>query len=137
MALHEGNPTIDPYQQEHNDLFKAILNNEPYMEAERGAKSTMTAIMGRMAGWSGKLMLWDEAIESKWRLARNSRRWTSSRPSCPTPTGFINCRPRVSIIRSSPIQPATFTRQVNTRHRPQHPRGMKDSRWWCVAEPPR
>ena len=24
----------------------------------------MTAIMGRMAGWSGKLMQWDEAIAS-------------------------------------------------------------------------
>lgn len=59
------NPIVDPYQQEHNDLFKAIINNEPYMEAERGAKSTMTAIMGRMAGWSGKLVKWDEAIESK------------------------------------------------------------------------
>jgi len=59
------NPIVDPYQQEHNDLFKAIVNNEPYMEAERGAKSTMTAIMGRMAGWSGKLVKWDEAIESK------------------------------------------------------------------------
>ena len=59
------NPIVDPYQQEHNDLFKAIINNEPYNEAERGAKSTMTAIMGRMAGWSGKLVKWDEAIESK------------------------------------------------------------------------
>jgi myo-inositol 2-dehydrogenase / D-chiro-inositol 1-dehydrogenase len=58
-------PIIDPYQQEHNDLFKAILNNEPYMEAERGAKSTMTAILGRMAGWSGQLLQWDDAIKSE------------------------------------------------------------------------
>jgi predicted dehydrogenase len=59
------NPIVDPYQQEHIDLFKAILNNEPYMEAERGAKSTMTAIMGRMAGWSGQLVKWDDAIKSE------------------------------------------------------------------------
>ena len=58
-------PIIDPYQKEHNDLFKAILDNEPYMEAERGAKSTMTAIMGRMAGWSGQLLTWDDAIKSE------------------------------------------------------------------------
>ncbi len=58
-------PTVDPYQQEHNDLFKAILHNEPYMEAERGAKSTMTAIMGRMAGYSGQLITWDDAIKSE------------------------------------------------------------------------
>ncbi|HEY3899786.1 MAG TPA: Gfo/Idh/MocA family oxidoreductase [Chthoniobacter sp.] len=58
-------PIIDPYQKEHNDLFKAILDNEPYMEAERGAKSTMTAIMGRMAGWSGQLLTWDDALNSQ------------------------------------------------------------------------
>ena len=38
----------DPYQQEHDDLFDAIRNDKPYNEAERGALSSMTAILGRM-----------------------------------------------------------------------------------------
>ena len=64
------NPIIDPYQQEHIDLLNAIVNDKPYMEAERGAKSTMTAIMGRMAGYSGQLINWDDAIKSEERMAK-------------------------------------------------------------------
>ncbi|HYR59450.1 MAG TPA: Gfo/Idh/MocA family oxidoreductase [Chthoniobacteraceae bacterium] len=63
-------PIIDPYQQEHIDLIDAIVNDKPYMEAERGAKSTMTAIMGRMAGYSGQLIQWDDAIKSEERMTK-------------------------------------------------------------------
>jgi predicted dehydrogenase len=55
----------DPYQQEHDDLFDAIRNNKEYNEAERGAKSTMTAIFGRMAAYSGKQIEWKDAIGSE------------------------------------------------------------------------
>ena len=55
----------DPYQQEHDDLFAAIREDRPYNEAERGAISTMTAIFGRMATYSGKMLEWDDAINSK------------------------------------------------------------------------
>ena len=58
-------PLVNPYQQEHNDLFNAIVQDLPYNEAERGALSSMTAIMGRMAGYSGKKIEWDEALQSE------------------------------------------------------------------------
>jgi len=80
-------PTVDPYQQEHNDLFKAILNNEPYMEAERGAKSTMTAIMGRMAGWSGQLLKWDDAIASEVAFGREFKDLSGEPPILPNSEG--------------------------------------------------
>src|ERR1700733_8583065 len=48
----------DPYQQEHDDLFTAIRNNQEYSEAVYGAESTMTAILGRMAAYSGKEVDW-------------------------------------------------------------------------------
>ena len=57
-------PVVNPYQLEHDDLFNAIVNDQPYNEAERGALSCMTAIMGRMAGYSGKKIEWDEALNS-------------------------------------------------------------------------
>jgi len=57
-------PVVNPYQLEHDDLFNAIVNDQPYNEAERGALSCMTAIMGRMAGYSGKKIEWDEAHKS-------------------------------------------------------------------------
>ncbi|HTI71430.1 MAG TPA: Gfo/Idh/MocA family oxidoreductase [Candidatus Limnocylindria bacterium] len=56
---------VDPYQQEHDDLFAAIRNNLPYNEAKRGAESTMTAILGRMATYSGNELQWDDALNSK------------------------------------------------------------------------
>ena len=57
-------PRQDPYQQEHNDLFAAIRSGQPYNEAEYGALSTMTAILGRMATYSGKKIEFADAIKS-------------------------------------------------------------------------
>jgi hypothetical protein len=64
-----------PYQQEHHDLHAAIRNGTPYNEAENGAKSTMTAIMGRMATYSGKEVEWDKAINSEINLLPDHFAW--------------------------------------------------------------
>jgi len=54
-----------PYQAEHDELFAAIANREyKFWDAERGAKSTMTALLGRMATYSGQKIEWDKAINS-------------------------------------------------------------------------
>jgi myo-inositol 2-dehydrogenase / D-chiro-inositol 1-dehydrogenase len=50
---HRGKDDPNPYQTEHDILFAAIRENKPYNNAEIAAKSTMTAIMGRMATYSG------------------------------------------------------------------------------------
>ena len=55
----------DPYQQEHDDLFAAIRNDKPYSEAEYGAHSSLTAIMGRMATYCGKEITWEQALNSQ------------------------------------------------------------------------
>jgi len=62
-------PECDHYQREHDLLFDAIRNDKPYNETERCAKSCLTAIMGRMACESGKLITWDEAFASNRQLA--------------------------------------------------------------------
>jgi len=54
----------DPYQVEHDDLFDAIRNDKPYNEAEYGAHSSMTAILGRMATYSGKTVTWEQGLNS-------------------------------------------------------------------------
>jgi predicted dehydrogenase len=59
----------DPYQQEHDDMLAAIVGNQEYNEAERGALSTLSAIMGRMAAYSGKEIFWDDAMKSERRMA--------------------------------------------------------------------
>ncbi len=53
-----------PYQQEHVDLVDAIRNNTRYNEAYMGAYSSMTAVMGRMASYSGQVIKWDDAVKN-------------------------------------------------------------------------
>ena len=55
----------DPYQQEHDDLFAAIKSNTPYSEADNGAKSSLTAILGRMSTYTGKEISWEDALNSQ------------------------------------------------------------------------
>ncbi len=65
----------DAYQQEHDDLFDAIRNDQPYNEAEYGGLSTMTAILGRMCTYSGQQIEWDDALNSKVELLPKTFGW--------------------------------------------------------------
>jgi predicted dehydrogenase len=53
-----------PYQLEHDALFAAIYNNTPHHEVEAGVTATMTAILGRMATYTGRLVTRDEGFNS-------------------------------------------------------------------------
>lgn len=53
-----------PYQQEHTDLIAAIKSGERYNEAYIGAYSSFTAVMGRMASYSGQVIRWDDAVNN-------------------------------------------------------------------------
>lgn len=61
--------SANPYQVEHDRLMDAIRNDKPHNETEYGAISTMTAIMGRMASYSGQMITWEKAMKSNVRLA--------------------------------------------------------------------
>lgn len=54
----------DPYTQEHIDLIEAILNNGDLNEAKNVTDSTLTAIMGREAAYSGAEVDWDKILNS-------------------------------------------------------------------------
>ncbi len=73
----------NPYQIEHDDLFAAIRNDRPYNEAEYGAKSSMAAILGRMATYSGKVVTWDQAINSDVSLGTDAERFDAPAPIQP------------------------------------------------------
>lgn len=57
------------WAQEHVDLFAQIRKGEIPNEGDYGATSTMTSIMGRMATYTGKLLKWDQCLNSKVGLA--------------------------------------------------------------------
>ena len=59
---------MDPYLQEHINLVTAIRTNQPFNEAESVAKSTLTAIMGRMSAYSGQEVTLDQVMSSDLKL---------------------------------------------------------------------
>jgi predicted dehydrogenase len=64
-----GDPADNPYRREHQNLVDAIRNGTTLNDGYHGATSSMTAVMGRMATYSGAEVTWDEATSSKLELA--------------------------------------------------------------------
>jgi len=64
---YEANPFNNPYDQEHIHLVESIRLNKRINQAEDLALSTMVAIMGREAAYSGKVITWDEIMTSELR----------------------------------------------------------------------
>lgn len=73
---HQGEEDPNPYQVEHDKLFHSILNGGQINDAENGAKSTMSAILGRMATYSGQQISWDDALASEVRLVPDPDGWS-------------------------------------------------------------
>jgi myo-inositol 2-dehydrogenase/D-chiro-inositol 1-dehydrogenase len=73
----------DGHQQEHHDLFADLRAGKIPQEGEWGAKSTMTAIFGRMATYSGKMLDWDQCLNSE-VVASPVEKYTSFDDAPPT-----------------------------------------------------
>lgn len=65
LRLRQGE---NGHQLEHYPFFEAIRKDLDYNEVERGANSTMTGILGRMANYSGQEVRWDDAMASNQKL---------------------------------------------------------------------
>ena len=59
---YEGE-SVNPYVQEHTDLIASIRSGNPLNEGKRIAQSTMTAILGRMSGYTGRAINYSWAME--------------------------------------------------------------------------
>ncbi|MDN5200421.1 Gfo/Idh/MocA family oxidoreductase [Fulvivirgaceae bacterium BMA10] len=84
---HRGRNDPNPYQVEHDELFASIRSGGVISNAEYGAKSTMTAILGRMATYSGQVITWDEAINSKLSIMPETYAWDANPPVMPDENG--------------------------------------------------
>jgi predicted dehydrogenase len=79
----------NPYQAEHDELFEAIAKGEfKFHDAEQGAKSTMTAILGRMATYSGQAIEWEKALNSGIDLQPTTLDWNAKPQSLPNEEGL-------------------------------------------------
>jgi hypothetical protein len=54
----------NPMVQEHTDLIASIRRGEPLNEGEQVALSTLTAIGGRMAAYTGREISWKWLLEA-------------------------------------------------------------------------
>ena len=86
---HDDEKDPNPYQVEHDRLFAAIRNkNEVIADAENGAKATLSAIMGRMATYSGQVITWEQALNSPLNLVPENLTWNSAPPVLPDADGY-------------------------------------------------
>ena len=82
------NQDPNPYQVEHDKLFASIRSGGVISDAENGAKSTMTSIMGRMATYSGQMIEWDKAINSGIDIHPKVYDFNAAPPVLPNADGF-------------------------------------------------
>ncbi len=79
----------NPYVQEHYDLQQAIQKDTPIHEGWYGAISTMTAVLGRMATYSGNVVKWDELVEKgSDTFPKDTSSWDAKPPVLPDANGF-------------------------------------------------
>jgi myo-inositol 2-dehydrogenase/D-chiro-inositol 1-dehydrogenase len=78
-----GEQDNKPYVQEHTDLIAAIRAGKPYNELKGVAESTLTAIMGRMAAYTGKAVSWEQALASEESLMPAKLDWQEPLPVGP------------------------------------------------------
>lgn len=76
-------PKKDMYQQEHDELFDSIRRGEPINDGIWMAHSSLMAIMGRMAAYTGEEVTWDKALNSQDRLVPENLTWDMKLPIRP------------------------------------------------------
>lgn len=83
-------PTPNGHAQEQLDLVAALQAGEIYNEGEYGAHSTLCAILGREACYSGKVVKWDELLAKGKDLCPGIDSYTmdSTPPTMPDEKGY-------------------------------------------------
>jgi predicted dehydrogenase len=71
------------YQVEHDELFASIRTGKPLNNGEYMTRSTLLAIMGRMAAYTGKEITWDMALNSQEDLTPPAYDWKIKLPDPP------------------------------------------------------
>jgi predicted dehydrogenase len=76
-------PKNEMYQTEHDELFASIRAGKPINNGDYMARSTLLAIMGRMACYTGQVITWDMALNSKEDLTPPKYAWDVPLPVPP------------------------------------------------------
>ncbi|MGA2253785.1 MAG: Gfo/Idh/MocA family oxidoreductase [Thermoguttaceae bacterium] len=68
-------PENNIYHTEHNEMFASLRKGQPINNGEYMAKSTLLAILGRMATYTGHVITWEQAMNSKEDLSPPKYEW--------------------------------------------------------------
>ncbi len=89
LFKHDSRRDPNPYQVEHDLLFAAVAKGDyQYADVENAAKSTLTALMGRMATYSGQIIEWEDAMKSELSLMPERFAWDANPPVLPDEDGY-------------------------------------------------
>jgi myo-inositol 2-dehydrogenase/D-chiro-inositol 1-dehydrogenase len=80
-----GGGKNDMYEEEHVVLFKSIRDGKPINDGPRMNTSTMTGILGRMVGYTGGKLTYDEALNAQEDLFPKDLTLKSELPVPPVP----------------------------------------------------
>jgi predicted dehydrogenase len=80
-------PKNNHYVAEHEALFQSIRNGTPLNHGDYMTHSTMMAIAGRMATYTGKALTWDQAVNSQEDLTPEKYTWDANPPILPNDDG--------------------------------------------------
>lgn len=73
------------YDLEHEALFESIRKGSVINDGERMMLSTLVAIMGREAAYTGELITWNQMLQSSQDLAPDDLKWGDSFTPTPMP----------------------------------------------------
>jgi len=65
------------YQTEHDELFASIRSGHPINDGTRMAHTTLMAILGRMAAYTGQEVTWEQALQSQQTLVPDKLDWNT------------------------------------------------------------
>ncbi|MDB4784231.1 Gfo/Idh/MocA family oxidoreductase [Akkermansiaceae bacterium] len=88
---HRSKDKTSPYQIEHNELYRHIREDKPINNAYYTAASTMTAILGRMATYSGQEIKYSDALEKGLSIMPKSFAWDADPGPKPGKDGLYPC----------------------------------------------
>ena len=83
IAWRAGKEPCSPYHAEWKAMWEAIRGDRPHNEARRAALSNLTAMMGRAAVHTGKIVTWEEAMASNFRYYQGDVAALSSESPAP------------------------------------------------------
>ncbi len=91
-------PNPNPYVQEHVHLIQSIRSGNPLNEGVQVTESTLTAIMGRMAAYTGQEVTWEQVLNSQLNYFERVEKLIAANDFVPIPVDPVAIPGRTRLI---------------------------------------